>query len=653
MDPIKYIFEKPALMGRISRWQMALSEYDIVFVTQKAIKGSAVADFLADRALEEYEPLDFEFPDENISIVEEEEVRGNWIMKFDGASNALGHGIGVILISPEGRYYPITAKLCFDCTNNTAEYEACALGMRAAMDMKIKRLEVYGDSALVINQLNGEWETRDEKLLPYREYISDLAKEFEFIKFDHVSRIENQIADALATLAAMFKIDDCGKMPPITIEERGVKAYCSNVEEEEHDGKPWYHDIQMYVKNRTYPPGAIENDKRTIRRLAMNFFLSGDVLYKRNHDSVLLRCVDEKEAHKIIEEVHEGFCGTHMGGHALTRKILRMGYFWLKMEADCIDYVRKCHKCQMYANEIHASPSSLHVMTSPWPFSIWGLDVIGPIEPKASNGNRFILVAIDYFTKWVETESYAAVTTKVVLKFLKRYIVCRYGIPERIITDNARNFNNKAMTEFCKLFKIHHHNSSPYRPQMNGAVEAANRNLKKIIQKMAITYKDWHEMLPYALHGYRTSVRTSTGATPFSLVYGMEAVLPIEVEIPSMRVILEAKLDDVEWVKTRFDQLNFIDEKRLTALCHGQLYQRKLIRAHAKKMKPRTFQEGDLVLKKYSPRQADFRGKWTPKYEGPYVVKKAFSGGALILTNMDGEDLPHPVNADVVKRFYA
>ncbi|PKI68444.1 hypothetical protein CRG98_011169 [Punica granatum] len=104
---------------------------------------------------------------------------------------------------------------------------------------------------------------------------------------------------------------------------------------------------------------------------------------------------------------------------------------------------------------------------------------------------------------------------------------------------------------------------------MNGAVEAANKNIKKIIKKMTVNYKDWHEMLPYALLAYRTSIRTSTGATPYSLVYGMEAVLPIEVEIPSMRILPEAELAEEEWAKQRYEQLNLIDEKRLKALCHG------------------------------------------------------------------------------------
>ncbi|PKI43602.1 hypothetical protein CRG98_036005 [Punica granatum] len=104
---------------------------------------------------------------------------------------------------------------------------------------------------------------------------------------------------------------------------------------------------------------------------------------------------------------------------------------------------------------------------------------------------------------------------------------------------------------------------------MNGAVEAANKNIKKIIVKMTVNYKDWHEMLPFALLAYRTSVRSSTEATLYSLVYGMEAVLLVEVEIPSMRVLAESKVKEAEWAKQRYEQLNLIDERRLTALCHG------------------------------------------------------------------------------------
>ena len=157
-------------------------------------------------------------------------------------------------------------------------------------------------------------------------------------------------------------------------------------------------------------------------------------------------------------------------------------------------------------------------------------------------------------------------------------------------------------------------------------------------------------MLPFALHGYRTSVCTSTGATSFSLVYGMEEVLPVEVEIPSLRVIMETKLSEAEWVQNMFDQLNLIEEKRMTALYHGQLYQKRMKKAFDKKVKPREFRKCDLVLKKIMSFNTDSRAKLTPNYEDPYVVKKSFSSGALLLETMDGEEFPRPMNTDAVKK---
>jgi len=244
------------------------------------------------------------------------------------------------------------------------------------------------------------------------------------------------------------------------------------------DDKSWFHDIKVFLQTQEYPPGASRKDKRTLRRLSGNFFLNGDILYKRNFDAVLLRCVDKREAELLMHEIHEGSFGTHSCGEAMAKKALRVGYYWITMHADCHHYAKKCHKCQIYADKIHIPPSMLNVISSPWPFSMWGIDMIGRIEPKASNGHRFILVAIDYFTKWVEAASYANVTKQVVVRFIKNNIICRYGVPNKIITDNGTNLNNKMMKELCDDFKIEHHNSSPYRPQMNGAVEAANKNMK-------------------------------------------------------------------------------------------------------------------------------------------------------------------------------
>jgi hypothetical protein len=132
----------------------------------------------------------------------------------------------------------------------------------------------------------------------------------------------------------------------------------------------------------------------------------------------------------------------------------------------------------------------------------------------------------------------------------------------------------------------------------------------------------------------------------------MEAVLPVEVEIPSLRILSQTQLEEAEWAQARYEQLNFIDEKRLAALCHGQLYQRRIERAYNKKARPRTFQPGDLVLKKRNMALSDPRGKFAPSYEGPYVVKKAFSGGAIILADMDGEEFRSPINSDSVIKYH-
>ena len=559
--------------------------------------------------------------------------------------------MGAVIISPTGRQFPVAVKLNFECTNNMAEYEACISGMQAAIALGVKELEVFGDSALIIYQVKGEWQTKDVKLVPYQKFLGKLCEEFVNISFTHLTRDKNMFADALATLAVMVELN-CGvHLQPIRIESRDEAAYCTVVEEES-DGLPWFYDIKRYIERREYPEGADETGKRTLRRLCMGFFISGGTLYKRSFDGVLLRCVTAKEADKIMVEIHEGVCGTHANGHAIARQVLRAGYFWMTMERDCIEYVRKCHKCQVYSDRVNAPPAYLHNMVTPWPFSMWGIDIIGPINPKASNGHRFILVAIDYFTKWIEACSYATITQKTFVRFLKANVVCRYGVPERIITDNGTNLNGAEVKKICEEFRIKHHNSAPYRPQMNGAVEAANKNIKKIIEKMTVTYNDWHEMLPYALHGYRTTVRTSTGATPFSLVYGMEAVLPVEVEVPSLRIIVEAGLDEGCWIQARYEQLNMIEGKRLAAICHGQLYQGRMARAINKKVCPRIFKPGDLVLKKVLPNQEDRRGKWAPTYEGPYIVERALAGGALMLTTMDGQKFNKPVNSDAVKKYY-
>ena len=279
-----------------------------------------------------------------------------------------------------------------------------------------------------------------------------------------------------------------------------------------------------------------------------------------------------------------------------------------------------------------------------------GIDIIGKISPKSSSGHEYILVAIDYFTKWVEATSYAGLTAARVAKFIRSHIIYRYGVPHELISDRGAHFRGEVDT-LVQEYGIQHHRSSAYKPQTNGAVEAINKNIKRILRKMVETSRDWSEKLPFALWAYRTSFCTSTRATPYSLVYGMEAVLPVEIEIGVLRVALEHQISETEWAQSRYDQLSLLDERRLKATDHVQAYQRKMTRTFRKRVKPGKFQKGDLVLKVLRGLINNPRGKFRPSWSGPYVIRDLTQEGAAWLINLDGNQFTEPVNVDQLKKF--
>ncbi|WKA08383.1 hypothetical protein VitviT2T_026110 [Vitis vinifera] len=451
----------------------------------------------------------------------------------------------------------------------------------------------------------------------------------------------------------MIDIPADATVRPLLIESRSAPAYCCLIDDMEiDDGLPWYHDIYHFLRLGVYPEAATTKDRRALRQLATRFVICGETLYRRSTDGMLLLCLDRASADRVMREVHAGVCGPHMGGHMLARKIMRTGYFWLTMETDCCQFVQRCPECQIHGDLIHVPPSELHALTSPWPFSVWGIDIIGKISPKSSSGHEFILVAIDYFTKWVEAASYARLTSSGVASFIRSHIICHYGVPHELISDRGVHFRAEVDT-LVQRYSIRHHRSTAYRPQTNGAVEAANKNIKRILRKMVETSRDWSEKLPFALWAYRTSFRTSTGATPYSLVYGMEAVLPVEIEMGSLRVALEQQIPETDWAQARFDQLNLLDERRLRAADHVRAYQRKMARAFKKRVKPRPLHVGDLVLRVIRGLIRDPRGKFRPSWSGPYFIRELTLEGAAWLMDLDGNQFSEPTNVDQLKRVTA
>ncbi|XP_039058478.1 uncharacterized protein LOC120202059 [Hibiscus syriacus] len=189
------------------------------------------------------------------------------------------------------------------------EYEACAMGLRVAIERKVKVLKVYEDSSLVVYQLRGEWETKDPKLVEYRKLILELVKEFEEITFTFLPREYNQMADVLVILATIFQVNKRANMIPIKMQVYETLAQCYSVEEED-DGHLWYYDILQYIKHQTYSQQASKIDKRTIRRMVVGYVLDGKILYRKGSDQVLIRCVNAREARSILEEVKRDMWNT-------------------------------------------------------------------------------------------------------------------------------------------------------------------------------------------------------------------------------------------------------------------------------------------------------------------------------------------------------
>ncbi|XP_043705314.1 uncharacterized protein Mb2253c-like [Telopea speciosissima] len=212
MDPIKYLFEKPSLIGRMVRWLLLLSEFDITYVNQKSIKGRAISDHLvAHPTTSDSRPVEDLFPDEELCLVRESKEAG-WQLYFDGVANQKEYGAGVLLVTPDGSHLPMSFRLEFSCTNNIAEYKACAIGLEMALSKGAERIKVFGDSSVVICQTQGKWKTRHDELKPYQEYLEQMIRCFKKISFEYLPKDNNRFVDALATLASMLEYNSQAKI---------------------------------------------------------------------------------------------------------------------------------------------------------------------------------------------------------------------------------------------------------------------------------------------------------------------------------------------------------------------------------------------------------------------------------------------------------
>ncbi|CAJ2653881.1 unnamed protein product [Trifolium pratense] len=625
-QPIKSLLGRPDMAGRMLKWSLELSEFDIRYESRKALKAQVLADFVA----------------EMTSSSPTVDGADKWTIFVDGASSATGAGAGIILENENGLLIEVSLALSFPTSNNQAEYEAFLAGLRLAEDLQAKEIKIYTDSQLVASQVLGEYQTKNDNLSEYLVLVKEKITKFNSVEILHVPREHNKRADILSKLASTKRkggsksvIQEILPRPSIEKPSRVVDINVIG------DKDCWMTPVYNFLEHGTLPDD--QKQATIVRRRACSYVILDGKLYRRGFSIPLLKCVDEDTADYILREVHEGINAQHLGGRSLARKALRAGYYWPTMQQDAKDHVKKCDKCQRHGDMHLAPPRELKSLSSPWPFAWWGMDLLGPFT-KGLYQNRYLIVAVDYFTKWVEAEPLSDITSLRVLRFFKRNVLARFGIPQVVVTDNGTQFTDKDFQAFLVALGTKQHFTSVEHPQTNGQAEAANRViLRGLRRRLDQNKKKWVEELDNVLWAYRTTPHSTTGETPFRM-----AVIPVEIGEPSRRT--EQPLDEEQNDEALREELDLVEEIRTGASLKEATLKQKIAARHDTKVIKREFEVGSLVLRRNADSQD---GKLAPNWEGPYRVIDKTENGAYYLEDLRGKKLPRPWNAQKLKQYYS
>ncbi|GJV65111.1 reverse transcriptase domain-containing protein [Tanacetum coccineum] len=348
--------------------------------------------------------------------------------------------------------------------------------------------------------------------------------------------------------------------------------------------------IIKYLEEGIVP--SDKNEARSLRAKISQYVIESGILFKKGYLVPMLRCVGPLQANYVIREIHMGSCGMHIGPRAVVRKAMRQGYYWPTMHADAKEVVDKCDSCQIHSPIPRLPKTHMTSIMAPWPFYQWGMDILGPLTP-ARGGAKFVIVAIDYFTKWIEAKPLIKITGKEVIRFVMDNIICRFGLPRIIVTDNGAQLVNENAIQ-----RVVHQIQDPTDEHLSR--ERAG----------------WVDELPNVLWAHRTSIKQSNGETPFSLTYGSEA------------------------------------ERREAAAVREAKYKTKMEQYYNKRVRPAGFRPGEFVYRRNEASRMENEGKLGPNWEGPYRVTEAFENGSYKLQTMEDKVVPRTWHAVNLRKCY-
>ncbi|GKC20964.1 reverse transcriptase domain-containing protein [Tanacetum coccineum] len=446
---------------------------------------------------------------------------------------------------------------------------------------------------------------------------------------DHLSRLENPHKDVLENkdINENFPLETLGKISS--------------------GSTPWFADYANFHAGNFIIKGMTTQQKKKFFKDVKHYFWDAPYLFRICADQIIRSCVHGQEANDILKACHEGPTGGHHSANLTARKVFDTGFFWPSIYRDAHTMIKSYDTCQRQGKISQRDEMPQNTIQVCEIFDVWGIDFMGPFP--SSRGNKYILVAVDYPSKWVEAKALPTNDARVVVKFLKS-LFAQFGTPIAIISDRGTYFCNDQFAKVMSKYGVTHRLATAYHPQTSGQVEVSNRSLKRILEKtVGENRASWSDKLDDTLWAFRTAFKTPIGCTLYKLVYGKSCHLPINIEHKAYWALKHANFD----LKTASDhrklQLNELNELCDQAYENSLIYKERTKMLHDSKIKNRIFNVGDRVLL-FNSHLKIFSGKLKTRWSGPFTITKVFPYGTIELSQPDG--LNFKVNGYRVKHYF-
>ena len=406
--------------------------------------------------------------------------------------------------------------------------------------------------------------------------------------------------------------------------------------------KEHYYNLYNYLISQQIPNQFSQQQIRQLIQQSKNYRIQHELLYKKDkkNPATLYKVIQKKELPALLYMMHNDPTSGHFATDAMFQKI-RTRYYWPQYYEDIRKYVKSCDSCQRRGRS--KANNLLHPIPVHSPFYQIGIDFVGPL-PRTKRGKKYIIVAMDYLTKWPEARAVSEATAEATSKFLYEQIICQHGCPQIILSDRGTHFNNNLIKGLMEKFKINHLLSTPYHPQTNGLVERFNRTLCESLAKLSLKNNDWDLYIAPTLFAYRTTKHATTKIEPFFMVYGRSARLSID---PLERDNLRVENDRLS------ELINHVPQIRNQAKIKISQAQIKQKDRHDREIKrPHMFMIGDNVLYFNVTLDQSHSGKFIPKWKGPFIIRQILPNGAYKLCTEEGQLLRTPINGTLLKLYH-